>query len=176
MVKKMLIDENVLVDAVGEGVIINKDTSYGRLIPVIILDVQNNKHIFDIILLQYKMGQGKVTTTWSIDNKISKAKKVILVVNFTEPVNKEFAISFDIENYKAPIDCIVNSQLLYIQPGKKGDKVSDTINNPKILIEVPSKDFKDNWIKILKRNFKGSQGQFDTFYKKWSSFRNFRFK
>ena len=176
MNNKYSIDSDIIVDAVEEGTISNTETAYGQFIPAIIIDVKDKKLLYNNILLQFNMNEGKVTTTWALDNKINKAKKIFLLIEFTNPVCQKFAISFDIEKYMAPIDFIINSQLLYIQMGKKGDKVSKTLNEPKILIEVPSNQFKETWLKILKRLYPGTKDEFTNFYEEWSSFKNIRIK
>jgi len=49
------------------------------------------------------------------------------------------------------VDQIIHSQGLYIQPGRPGDRLSTTFDNPRVLAEVPSREFKDEWDRMLRK-------------------------
>lgn len=47
------------------------------------------------------------------------------------------------------IDQIMTTQLLYLQPGKPGDRIGNTFDQPRILCEIKRTDFYDNWDRLL---------------------------
>src|SRR3989442_15728179 len=48
---------------------------------------------------------------------------------------------FDIEKYGGLVDQIIHSEGVYIQPGRPGDRLSTTFDNPRVLAEVTSRAF-----------------------------------
>lgn len=49
------------------------------------------------------------------------------------------------------IDGIVQTKTVYIQPGAIGDKLSDDINAPKILVEIPARTTFGEWDNMFKK-------------------------
>jgi hypothetical protein len=172
------------VYAVAEGIVSNRDTANGKFIPVVIVDTENNDEIRESILLQGSVENGKVITSWGRNKDESI---IYLIISFQKPVEKEFVIAFDIDKYVGTIDFIVKTRLLYLQPGKNGEKMSTTIEKPKILMEVPSDDFENEWKnifrkcferKLLKSNLNKKQrlNYFNEFYSEWKKLSETRFK
>jgi hypothetical protein len=62
----------------------------------------------------------------------------------------EFRIEFDIPKQYSLIDAVVQSKGFYLQAGAIGDRVSTSMNVPRILIEVPDAGFALFWNKHLK--------------------------
>lgn len=179
--KKLNIDEKKIVYAIAEGAVSKMDVTNGKFIPVIIIDTENNKDINDAIIFQGNSITGKLTTMWIRGKNLNF---IGLLVSFTNPIEKEFIILFDLKKFSAVIDLIVETELLYLQPGKKDETVKNTIENFKLLIEVPSDYFKNDWKEILKKciyknKYKMSNKQkkefYDNFYSEWQKFSKFRF-
>lgn len=121
----------------------------GKNIPVIILDTTNDSEIENAIALHKDINRGRVSTIWgkSLDDK-----KIILSIDIIEPAPTKFNIIFDIVSYYGIIDSIINTQLVYIQPGKIGDKLQTTMSAPRLQLEVPSTHFYDEWYKLYIKN------------------------
>ncbi|WP_415330918.1 hypothetical protein [Clostridium perfringens] len=157
----------------------------GKTIPVLIVDTTEDREIEKALLLHKGIGRGKVLTSWagSFDEK-----QIILCVDIIEPSPIKFKLIFEVVKNCATVDLIVNSQLLYIQPGKQGDKLKTTMSAPRIQIEVPSTHFYNEWYRIYEKNLikyfcreKGlskevaKQATIDL-YKEIGQFREFRMK
>jgi hypothetical protein len=46
---------------------------------------------------------------------------------------------------------IIRSQGLYIQPGRAGDRLCTTFDDPRVLAEVPSREFQPEWDRMLRK-------------------------
>lgn len=134
---------------VAFGSISSNYIANGKNVPVLIVDTTDNKEIEEAILLHKGINRGKVITVWgrSINGKI-----ITLNINLIEPSPTEFKIIFNIERNYSIIDFIISSQLVYIQPGKPGDRLKTTMSAPMIQIEVPSSHFYDEWYKLYEKN------------------------
>jgi hypothetical protein len=132
-----------------EGMLSADDVGEGRMIPVIVLDVENNQDVIDLIKSHYSIVSGDVTLTWSQD--FFNRKELILKMSFTKPMKVEFGIRFIIATDVTIIDGIIQSKGVYLQTGKKGDKVSKKLNDEKILIEVPEMGIKEFWNNLLQK-------------------------
>jgi hypothetical protein len=49
------------------------------------------------------------------------------------------------------VDQIVQSQGLYLQGGRPGDRLASTLDHERILVEVPSRKFRPEWDRILRK-------------------------
>jgi len=49
------------------------------------------------------------------------------------------------------VDQIIHSEGVYIQPGRPGDRLSTTFDNPRVLAEVPSREFQAEWDRMLRK-------------------------
>jgi hypothetical protein len=50
------------------------------------------------------------------------------------------------------VDTIVSARALYLQAGKDGDRLKNTMNHPRILIEIGDLDFDKEWNKMLRKH------------------------
>ncbi len=57
-------------------------------------------------------------------------------------------LEFDVTEQGILVDTILTAKALYLQPGRKGDRFSMTIDSPRILVEVPERGFKAEWDKL----------------------------
>lgn len=164
MKNKVTVYAQDYLNLVADGALANKKTADGRLIPVIILDTSLNKALSNLVTLHKTLPMGDATSIWCV-KKFSK-KEVTLLLKFTKPVELHVAIKFDACKHYTVIDGIIHSRGVYIQPGKPGDKLSDNINAPKILVEIPARTTFPDWENILfkyvnKRLKKGGVGRKD---------------
>ncbi|MCP6727519.1 MAG: hypothetical protein KJI69_05925 [Patescibacteria group bacterium] len=54
-------------------------------------------------------------------------------------------IHFDLSKQYSLIDFIVRAQALYIQPGRPGDKITNSLERPRLIVEVPDMGFSNDW-------------------------------
>jgi hypothetical protein len=132
---------------VEDGLMSSESLAEGRFIPVIVIDVQGNKEIEELIKLHNNIVSGDVTMTWAKD--FYSRKKIIFRLAFHKPMEVVFGIEFKLDSDYSIIDGMIESKGLALQTGKKGEKVSSKLEDPKILIEVPEMGFKEKWNEML---------------------------
>ncbi len=121
----------------------------GKMLPVIFLDCSNRPDIEDLLINHSKLkdNYGKINTLFGrksyIDNKF-----LYLVMMFKIPYECNVIAEFDINQHAAGIDLLVKNQVCYIQSNSKGNRIAETMNEPRVIIEVPSDQFTDEWEKI----------------------------
>lgn len=145
--KKMKIEENICVPIVGDGAIAKGDTAGGRVIPVLVLDCENHKELLNCIYLHENAPPGDVICTWG--TKTFNSKYAFLLLQFSKPSEVEIALKFDLDTQISLADGIVQSNGVYLQPKESGDRVSEGLEKPKILVEVSPKTKLNNWDEIL---------------------------
>lgn len=136
------------VPIVSDAGVATQGTADGRIIPVIILDTSLRPDIDDMVKAHKLIDAGDAKSVWSVPSRLN-INKITLVLTFIKPSRCVILIQFDIVKQGGVVDQIIQAQGVYIQPGKKGDRLSSTIDNDRILVEVPSKHFRKEWDKIL---------------------------
>ncbi len=132
-----------------EGLLSSHNIGEGRLIPVLVLDVGENQDINDLIQMHDSIIAGDAAITWIQD--FYNRKDFILRIKFIKPMEISFGIRFKISEDYSIIDGIIQSKGVFIQTGKKGDKVSKSLDKSKILIEVPETGIKSIWSQMLNK-------------------------
>lgn len=135
------------VKIVSDGAIAMPEIGDGRLIPVLILDCDLRRDLYDMVMAHQDMPPGDVTVTWA--RKIFSKKSVYLIIEFKKPAITEAIIEFDIAKYGGTADLIINARAFYFQPKDSGERVMEGLDKPKILIEVSYKAKLDDWDSIL---------------------------
>lgn len=140
---------------VEEGLISHESVGEGRMIPAIVLDVENNEDIIDLLKVHESINSGDVIMNWVQD--FFDRKDFILKLSFTKPMEIEFGLRFNIAEDFILIDAIIQSKGLYLRTGKKGEKISQK-SDGMILIEVPDMGVKGIWnemiLKALTKKYK----------------------
>lgn len=60
-------------------------------------------------------------------------------------------IRFELYKHYEVINRILSAKLLFVQPGKKGERLLATHGAPKILLEIPSVGFEEEWKKVYRK-------------------------
>jgi hypothetical protein len=131
------------VTIIHDAAMANPEFGEGRLIPLVILDVSNRPDVTDLISLHSSMPPGDVKVTWG--RRTLSKKKIFLLFQFARPTEITICLEFNVEKYGALVDLVIGSQALYIQGGKSGDKLATTLDEPRIIIEVPDTGFSGEW-------------------------------
>ena len=132
---------------VRDGAIAMPDIGDGRLIPVLIIDCDSRRDLYDMVMAHEDTPPGDVTVTWG--RKIFSKECVYLILDFKKPVETKAVIEFDIAKYGGTADLIINARAFYFQPKDSGARVMEGLDKPKILIEVPHETKLDDWDSIL---------------------------
>jgi hypothetical protein len=137
------------VKIITDGVISNIEWADGRPIPAIMVDASNRPDISEYIVAHTNQPPGDITSQWG---RKRFSKKIIgLILKSARPVLTEFVIEFNSLKHNTIIEGILISKGLYLQTGKQGDKVSNNLQKPSILIEIPETGFAPTWEKILEK-------------------------
>jgi hypothetical protein len=175
------------INIVNDAGIANKDFDNGKLVPLLILDTTTRPDIDQLIENHGSIDSGLASTSWTktrqSDNYIS------LLIQFSKPVLCTILLEFYISKYGGIIDSIIESQAMFIQAGRKGDRFITTQKAPRVLIQVPKPDgnFEIFWNELRKKSKikefrklgyskKDSKELFGEFEEKWKSIYKWRFK
>lgn len=138
------------VPIVGDGAIGDPAFGNGRIIPVLIVDCSAHPPLEDLILAHRDTPPGDVRTAWSW-HLLSK-KKVYLTFEFERPIETAVTLTFDVAKQGGIVDCIINVRGVYLQPLSSGKKVSEGMQSPKILVEVPPSSTFPTWKDTYRRS------------------------
>lgn len=123
----------------------------GRMIPLLILDKSKRPDIEDMVKAHHHMeGQGDVKAGWGRPNTFFDTGVVTLMLTFMKPSRCLIRLSFDIGKQGGLVDQIISSQGLYIQPGRPGERLSTSFDNPRVIAEVPSREFQPEWDRMFR--------------------------
>lgn len=141
-------DGGLSVPALGEG----------RVIPALIIDVEDDMQVSEYIKLHSQTPPGDTKSQWALPNTFFSPKQVYLSLECERPMKFTFGIEFDLVKQYAVLDGIIQSRAFCLMTGKTGDKVSQKIKES-ILIEVPNGGFDKKWNALLystlTKKFKG---------------------
>jgi hypothetical protein len=132
---------------VSDAVMATVGVGDGRLIPLVIIDSAERPDIEELVRVHEHLPPGDVKVQWG-DLK-SSPDSIALLLRFTRPVEALLVLDFDIVKQGGVVDQILSSRALYLQPGRKGDRLSNTFDAKRILIEVPETGFSKTWDGIL---------------------------
>ena len=135
------------IQIVRDGAIATPDIGDGRLIPVLILDCDSRRDLYDMVMAHQDTPPGDVTVTWG--RKFFSKKSVYLFLEFKKPAITEAFIEFDIAKHGGTADLIINARAFYFQPKDSGARVIEGLDKQKILIEVPYGAKLNDWDSIL---------------------------
>ena len=125
-----------LVPIVGDGAIGHPNLLDGRILPVLILDCSEHKALEDLIHVHKHTPPGDVVTTWKW--KLLSRRVVYLQFDFRLPMETTATVAFDVASQGVLVESIINTRGVYLQPLSSGKRVSEGLEKPKILVEVPA--------------------------------------
>lgn len=142
------IDDTKIVPIVGDGAIALPVVAGGRLIPVLIIDCDRHAALYDSILIHRDTAPGDVTITWS--RKLVSKNLVFLHLQFLRPIETTATFCFNLQKQAILVDGIIRAHGVYLQPLQSGKSVSEGLDKPKILVEVPSTAILPFWADMYK--------------------------
>lgn len=119
----------------------------GRLIPLLIIDSAGRPDFEELVRVHEYLPPGDVKVQWG-DLK-SAPDDIALILRFTRPLEVLLLLNFDIVRQGVVVDQILSSKALYLQPGREGDRLVNTLDAKRILIEVPETGFSKIWDETL---------------------------
>jgi hypothetical protein len=126
-------EEAQVVPIVGDAAIATVGVGHGRLIPLIIIDTTNRPDLTEAIEAQVHLPAGDVVVQWGSLPK--RHDHIALLLKFQRPTERAAVIEFEIVKQGILVEHILQSNGLYIQAGKVGDRLKHDLNRPKCLSE-----------------------------------------
>jgi hypothetical protein len=136
-------EEAQVVPIVGDAAIAAVGVGHGRLIPLIIVDMTNRPDLAEVIEAQLHLPAGDVVVQWGSLPK--RHDHIALILRFLRPTERVAIIEFDIARQGIVVEHILQSNGLYIQAGKVGDRLKHDLSRPRMLIEVPDTGIRASW-------------------------------
>lgn len=139
-------ESRIPVPIVGDASIATPTLGDGRLIPVLIIDTSDRPDIDDLVKVLQRPPLGDVKSQWG---RLHWHKKTVaLILTFERPSKLVVILEFDVTEQGILVDSILTAKALFLQPGRKGDRLSTSFEHPRILVEVPERGFKPEWEKL----------------------------
>jgi hypothetical protein len=135
--------EAVPVPIVSDALIASRGIGEGRMIPLVILDTSERLDIDELVRAHQEHAPGDTSTIWARRSRWSEV--LLLLFRFERPVRCTVLLEFQPDRLGIVVDQAVRSQAIYLQPGRPGDRLMNTPDNPRILAEVPSSGFAAEW-------------------------------
>ena len=130
--------ESLPVPIVADGSIATTGTAGSRLVPVLIIDTSHRPDIDVMVRAHQQFGPGDVTSFWTFNSRAFALNLPRLILQTTKPSVCVIVIDFDFtEGQGVLVDLIHSAHGVYLQLGRPGDRLTVTMDSPRILAEVP---------------------------------------
>lgn len=141
------------VPIIADGAIATVLWGEGRMIPVLILDTSTRPDVESFIASQYWTEiVGDTESSWSFKKCARGLLQPLLILNFTKPSRCLLIIEFHLPRQGVLVDQILWSNGVYLQPGRLGDRLATTLENPRLVAEVPPNDiFREEFEIVYKK-------------------------
>lgn len=139
--------EKVPLKLVSDAAMANALVADGRLIPVLLVDTSSRPDIENLVKVHDYIRPGDVESRWG--RLPDKQDTFCLVLSFKRPSECTAILEFDILKQGGIVDQIMLCQALYLQCAREGEKLLNTLDRERILVEVPSRQVEREWNNIL---------------------------
>lgn len=119
------------------------------MVPVLILDTTNRPDIDDMIAAHKHGGQGDVRSVWGTPSRWRK-ESLQLVLTVVNPSQCVVVLEFHLPRQWGVVDQIVQTELLYLQGGRPGDRLASTFDAGRVIMEIPCGDFRGEWEEVFR--------------------------
>lgn len=144
------VDDRDLLPIVGDGMIGQPGVQSGRFVPVLIVDCVRHPALEALIHAHKNTPPGDVVCSWGW-NRFSK-KNVYLTLRFQRPVETTVTIPFQVTLQGILVESIISARAVYLQPLSSGSRVSEGLDKPKIIVEIPASASFPVWSSVYRRN------------------------
>ena len=146
------IDDKNLLPIVADGMIGHPGIQSGRLVPVLVVDCARHPALETLIHAHKDTLPGDVVTSWGW-NRFSK-KNVYLTLRFKQPVETEATVAFQVSTQGILVESIIVARAVYLQPLSSGSRVSEGLDNPKVIVEVPASATFPVWDSVYRKSLR----------------------
>lgn len=144
--KKALLPVADLVPIVGDAAIAGP-VAEGVNIPLAILDISDRPDVAEIIRVHEHLHPGDVKFRWA--GVEGHPDDVLLVLNFERPIEARAVLRFSIETQGILVEAALTAKAIYLQAGRRGDRLTHDLNRPKLLVELPDVEFRSHWNRLF---------------------------
>lgn len=139
--------ESAPLRIVGDGLIGTQGVGDGRMLPVLILDTADRPDVPQYLSLHRHSDAGDVRVQWGQLPQFVDA--IILILNVLRPAELTMLIAFELsKRHGVLVDQILRAKGLYLQAGSPGDRLGNTMDSPRVLVEVADTNFQTHWENI----------------------------
>jgi hypothetical protein len=139
--------EALPVRITGDGALSTGGVADGRMLPVLILDADARPDIREFTKMHRHGGPGDVKVQWG--QLPDYEDTVMLILSFLRPVELKVIVAFELHRHHGSlVEQILAMHGLYIQAGTEGDRLKNTMDQPRVLVEVPDTGFRRTWDKL----------------------------
>lgn len=182
---KSIKTDTIIATVVNIAALSSVGVANGRTIPVVILQPDEDHKIDAVINAHSGISGGNCESQWGCTYD---RNTILLHLEFTEPLAVKIIIPLDIIQNGATIDQIIHTQCLFLMTGNPGMKLSQNLHKERILLEVPSREFAEEWGKLYKKKYckhlrktyhisdKAAREVFDKFQEEFSWIKKSRIK
>jgi hypothetical protein len=157
----------------------------GRLIPLLIIDASERPDVSELVRIHKHLPLGDVICQWG--DLDAGDGKIDLFLRFERPVELVLILQFDVVRQGGLVDYILIAKAVYIQPGREGDRFVASMDNPRILVEIPDTGFQEEWNRMFHKHIlldlrrrglsrKEAKLAATRFIEEWREFGRFRMK
>ncbi|MFV1990436.1 MAG: hypothetical protein ACC652_06815 [Acidimicrobiales bacterium] len=140
--EKRRMDASLAVPVVGDAAMAGP-VADGKLIPVLILDADTRPELAELIRVHRHIDPGDAESQWASSR--DDDDRVMLVLSFKKPMALDVIIPFSIEHQAILVESMLRSGAVYLQSGRAGDRLTNTLDDPRILVELPDTGFRPVW-------------------------------
>ena len=152
---------DIVLSVVASGALAGSGVLNGRLVPVTFVTNDSESKIKNLIDMHSAVPTGNCHSQWGF---LKGKTKVILKLEFSDPVQETCILVFDVIEQGVVVDQILYARCLYLMLGDGDSKISQRLNDTRILVEVAIDSFITEWEKVyqpkyvqhLKRKYKVS--------------------
>lgn len=151
-IKKIGLKKNELeaINITNTSLMASQGVAEGKNFPVLFIDTKKREDIKDMIENHQCVSMGEVTTTFC-EYKKDKSNLLILF-QMKEPNICNFFIEFNLIYLGHVLDLLIKNQGCYIQSDFYGKRCSESMDAPKILVEIPNQHIIQKWRKQYRIN------------------------
>jgi len=135
--------ESATLELLSDGLVTNRTLADGRAIPILLIDCSLRPDIEDLIRSNEHITSDDVKIQWGKPSKNSDA--VVLVLSFERPRKCTAVIEFDTVKHGGTVDQIMRCEVVFLQSAEEGQRVASTLDKPKMVVEVSSKQALAAW-------------------------------
>ena len=135
------------VPIVWDAAIATRGLGEGRLIPLVIVDTTERPDFEELVRAHTYLSPGDANFRWAQLDAYKDS--VALIIDFIRPAELTVIINFNVARQGVLVDQILRGRGLYIKPGRLGDRLSTTMDSPRILVEVGNLGFEAEWTNIF---------------------------